>query len=329
MNLKHKCAAEFLKALCRAKIFRQRTPFFVSWALTCRCNSRCVYCDMPSQAGRELDLFQINKIIEALAKRGCRFLSFTGGEPLLREDIGKIIDFAHHRELCTKLNTNGILFVQKVNELKNLSALVLSFDGPEPIHDSLRGVGSYSKLLQALDAAKKNNIPVSFYTVLSETNLDHIKDILAIARQMQTRIMFQPATRTLYGSTHLNPVAPSLQKYGAALGCLLEEKKKKHSVILNSMGGLIRLSQWPAPVEVQCANGLLGCRIEPDGRVRLCSLATKVQTSPGTPSDDFEKSFDTLPLGVKCRDCWCAPQIELNRMVKLEWDAIVNALNLF
>lgn len=329
MNPNLKYAAEFLKAFWRAKIFHRRIPLFVSWALTYRCNSHCKYCDMPSRVGHELDFSQITKIIEILARRGSRFLSLTGGEPLLREDIGKIVDFGRQRGFCVKLNSNGILFSQKVNELKNLSALALSFDGPESVHDSMRGAGSYSKLMQAVDAAKTNNIPISFYTVLSEVNIDYLKDILTLARQAKIGIMFQPATQTLYGSARLNPVATPVEKYQAALSYLLTEKKKKHSFILNSEGGLAVLSRWPAPVEIQCVNGLLGCRIEPDGQVRLCSLTTRIQTEAGTPTGDFEKSFDALLLGIKCRDCWCAPQIELNRMVALKWDAIINALGLF
>jgi len=329
MNPNLRYAAGFLKALFQAKFFRQRTPFFASWALTYRCNSRCKYCDMPSRVGSELDFSHVSKMIKALAGRGCRFLSLTGGEPLLRDDIGKVIDFARQNEICVKLNSNGILFAQKVDELRNLSALVLSFDGPEPVHDSLRGAGSYAGLMQAVEAAKKEHIPVSFCTVLSEINLNYLKDILATARQMRVRIMFQPATRTLYGSTRPNPVAASPKKYQAALSYLLAEKRKKDSFILNSIGGLTLLSQWPAPLEVQCVNGLLGCRIEPDGEVRLCSLTARIQTALETKDDDFEKAFDSLLLGLKCRDCWCASQIELKRMSMFKWDAIANALNLF
>ncbi|MEI7751073.1 MAG: radical SAM protein [Candidatus Omnitrophota bacterium] len=324
-NLKY--AIEFIKALCKAKMFRRRTPFFVSWALTYRCNNRCPYCDMPSRAAKELDFIQISRIIEVLAKRGARFLSLTGGEPLLREDIGRIVDFARSRNLCVKLNTNGSLFAQKANELKNLSALMLSFDGPKHVHDSLRGAGSYKQVMEAVDAARKQSQPVSFYTVLSEANLDFIRDILSTAASLRIKVLFQPATENRYGGTRPNPVSATVEKYKAALDFLYKEKKKGNPSILNSLGGLKLLARWPSPVEISCVNGLLGCRIEPDGEARLCSLTDRVQAEPGNFGNDFEKSFDSLLLGMKCHDCWCAAQVELNRMAAFKWDAITNALN--
>lgn len=94
MNAKLKNAASVLSAICQARILHRRIPLVVSWTVTYRCNSRCRYCDLPNRAGDELELPQIYSIIEILARRGCRFFSLTGGEPLLRQDIGMIVDFA-------------------------------------------------------------------------------------------------------------------------------------------------------------------------------------------------------------------------------------------
>jgi MoaA/NifB/PqqE/SkfB family radical SAM enzyme len=284
---------------------------------------------MPSRTVQELDFSQAKRLIETLSSKGARFLSLTGGEPLLREDIGKIVDAAHSRSMRVKINSNGLLFPQKADELKNLSALVLSYDGPEQAHDHLRGAGSHRQVMRAVEAAHLRNIPVSFCTVLSEANIDRIEDILTVTENMKVRVMFQPATQTLYGGHRPNPVASSIEKYKKALFYLQEEKKKGNPFILNSPGGLKWLARWPEPTEIRCANGLLGCRIEPDGEVRLCSLTDRVQSKTSNLRNDFERSFESLLLDVKCRDCWCAGQIEMNQMTRLKPDAIMNAFHVF
>lgn len=323
------CGLAFLGALIKAKLFRKRTPFFISWALTYRCNSRCSYCGMPSRKTRELNCVQVTRLLETLSKKGARFLSLTGGEPLLRDDIGSIVDFARARGMCVKLNSNGMLFTKKADELKNLSTLILSYDGPPQVHDHLRGAGSHDGVMRAVEAARQRNIPVSFYTVISSANLPFIKDVLKKAADLNVGIMFQPATQNLYGGKDANPVAAHAEKYKRALDYLCEEKKKGHPFILNSFGGLKHIARWPEPTETLCANGLLGCRIEPDGEVRLCSLTNALQAKKNYSQNNFEKSFKALLLNVRCQGCWCSGQIEMNRLSALRPDAVLNALKLF
>ena len=95
-------------------------PLFVNFECTYRCNMQCSFCniwkkdDLKNEATtQELE----NKLIECW-DLGCSIIGVTGGEPLLREDIGKLLKFSSRKlGLITGLVTNGILLDKKINEI--------------------------------------------------------------------------------------------------------------------------------------------------------------------------------------------------------------------
>ena len=81
--------------LLKARLLRRRFPFAVAWHLTYRCNYNCKYCGIPSRAcpREELTTGEVLSTIDGLKKLGTKRIHFCGGECLLREDLGKIIDY--------------------------------------------------------------------------------------------------------------------------------------------------------------------------------------------------------------------------------------------
>lgn len=77
--------------------------------VTLRCNYNCKFCYQHQNYVDELKLNDIETIICTLKREGCTNLMISGGEPLLRTDIDKIISYAHKNGLYTKLATNGTL----------------------------------------------------------------------------------------------------------------------------------------------------------------------------------------------------------------------------
>ena len=77
-------------------VVKKRIPLSVYLNLTYRCPNHCVYCNYPNfnaRKDKELSTRRILKLIDEMAEAGCRKLHLTGGEPLIREDLGEII---HH-----------------------------------------------------------------------------------------------------------------------------------------------------------------------------------------------------------------------------------------
>jgi MoaA/NifB/PqqE/SkfB family radical SAM enzyme len=312
-------------AFLGAKLLGRRTPLLVAWAVTGACNRRCSYCRRWKPAGDELSTLQIAGVVDALARRGCASISLTGGEPLTRKDIGEIIDLIHARGIKTKLNSNGALVPGRIGELRTLDTLCLSLDGPEPVHDAIRGRGSFGEVLAAARAARERGIHLTFTSVISSANPEAQGFVLDTARGLGASVLFQPATPRLRGDPAGNPLTPPADVLARAVAFLVERKRGGERAVGNSFAGLRHLAAFPEPRMLRCASGFLSCRIDPGGEVRHCGQAREGFASRGCLEVGFDAAFDNLQP-MTCGDCWCAGRVELNLAFGLSPSAIANQL---
>lgn len=75
--------------------FNKRTPLSVHFSLTNRCPLKCSYCGFFKRYREELNTQEVIRIIDQLAEAGNTRLHITGGEPMLRNDIGEIINYIY------------------------------------------------------------------------------------------------------------------------------------------------------------------------------------------------------------------------------------------
>lgn len=325
MNLKDKTVA--VKSLIQAKLYKKRTPLIVTWSITTRCDCRCKYCNIWNVTSEELETRQIFSIIEELSKLGIRRIQFTGGEALLREDIGQIIDFCKERGIDTGVNSNGSLVHKKIDVLTKLNLLCLSLDGRQATHDYLRGDGSYSSVMKAVKIARDNNIKVRFTTVLSKTNLGDVDFVLEKGREFDAPVIFQPATTHLLGSNEPNPLAPPAEDYKQIIRNL-QIMKRRNKYVNNSMAGLRHLYNWPQGTEINCLKGLVACRIESNGDVYICARKREKMKPINCANKNFREAFYNLPLSFSCNSCWCAGNVEVNCLLALKMSTVLNAIKL-
>ena len=94
-------------------------------------------------------------IIDKLYLLGLARINFTGGEPLIRKEIGEWIDYAKTKNIKVAMNSNGHFVPDCIDRIKNLELLNLSLEGPECIHDTIRQKGSYQKVIEAAEKEGK------------------------------------------------------------------------------------------------------------------------------------------------------------------------------
>lgn len=321
-----KDTAFLIKSLFQAKAYRKKTPLVVSWAITARCNLRCKHCNAWNLKGEELETAQIIHVIEELSRMGTRKIQLTGGEPLLRDDIGQILDFCRKKGINTSINSNGMLVAKRIDALSNLGLLCLSLDGPQPIHDLLRGEGSYDGVIRAAHIARDKHMRLRFVTVLSRSNLGSIDFILEKAKEFNASVFFQPATVHILMSGEDNPFAAAPEEYKKAILELLT-KKKKNKLIANSAAGLKHLYHWPEKTKMRCLKGLVSCRIESNGDVYICPRTKNKMKPVNCIRNGFKEAFNNLPV-IFCDSCWCAANVEINCLLALKVDTMLNAVKL-
>ncbi len=326
MNFKNKIilGANFLKSIiCKANI-----PIVVSWAITDRCNMRCKYCSVWKKgASHELSTEQILKTIKLLSGKGTKIFKFTGGEPMLREDIATIINFSHKLGLYTSVSTNGFLFADKIKKIEKLDSVSISLDGPQEIQDSIRGKDAYRLAIAALDIAKRENISASLSTVLSSLNLNSLDYVFGIAHKYNAKVFFQPASRTILFGSEPNPLTPDTYKYKEVISYLVKSKSK-NKLIGNSLSGLKHLYHWPQKRTIHCGAGKAIFHLDAQANIDPCSRFTLKGKRLNVIEHGFENCSRQLSYPLGCDECWCYSLIELNFILQLNPSAIINILNL-
>lgn len=312
--------------LIKVKILKKRAPIIVSWILTYRCNRRCKYCDSWDIKSEELDTKEIFSLIRQMAQMGTQRLHLSGGEPLLKEDIGEIIAFCKKNKLSVDMNSNGALVAKKMEELNGLDLLSLSLDGYESIHDSIRGKGSYKEVNDAIEASKQRKLNLRLITVLSKVNLSAVDFILKRAAELKTPVIFQPARLRALTGRGVNPICPLPADYKKVIADLIIEKKK-NNYIGNSIAGLNYLYNWPEPAKINCVNSFIACRLQPNGDMYGCGNLDIKDRAPNCVEVGFKQAFESL-IPISCEECWCASWVELNNLFFLNMDTLSNIIKL-
>lgn len=165
-------------------------------SITNRCNLRCRMCDIPGVKSGELSTDQWKAVINDASRLGAQTIVFSGGEPLLREDIFELIYFAKKNKLNACLTSNGCLIDGQVASrlaASGVNVVNISIEGGKETHDHLRGEGSFEKAISGLDNLRKQGIESTVASTVSRYNYEELPYILEVAKNYgATTVRLQP-----------------------------------------------------------------------------------------------------------------------------------------
>lgn len=146
---------------------KEHFPWSGHFELTYRCNLNCIhcYCKGSEDKSRELDTKEIKNIIDIIYKEGCLFLTFSGGEPLVREDFLEIYSYAKEKGFITTIFTNAALFTKKIIDYLKKSPphrIEITLNGiTKETYESITQVrGSFFKVTENIKALAKGKLPL-------------------------------------------------------------------------------------------------------------------------------------------------------------------------
>jgi len=165
---------------------RDKKPVIV-WNITRRCNLSCVHCYSQSENRNyqgELTTDQGLALLDDLAQFGVPVVLFSGGEPLLRDDLCILIEHARSLGLRTVISTNGTLIDRAQAEQFaqiGLSYVGVSLDGMRETNDKFRGrQGAFDAALAAIRHCQKAGVKVGLRFTINRRNVADISDIFKL-----------------------------------------------------------------------------------------------------------------------------------------------------
>jgi MoaA/NifB/PqqE/SkfB family radical SAM enzyme len=205
--------------------FRELHPYEVQALLLNACNLKCSYCRCPEIKKLLLTTEQWRDIIRGLARLGTLRIKFQGGEPTLRADFAELCAEAKRAGLLTAVVTNGLRVAEQPALLADLDEVVVSLDAVTPaIHDRLRGQGTHSQVIRAIDLARTGGRKTYVVMVVTQQNLSEIEPMLRFCEERGVRLHAQPVMFGLHYS----------DEHGRSLALTAEQARAMH----------VKLSQW-------------------------------------------------------------------------------------
>ena len=174
--------------------FSKTASPIVVWNVTKKCNLRCAHCyiNAVGEEESEADMGELTTreaigMIEDLAAIKAPMLAFSGGEPLLRNDIYELNVYAMKLGLRTILSTNSTLITREVAKKIKEAGFVyvgVSLDGSEEAHDRFRGArGAFEKSLQGLRYLMEEGVNTGVRFAITNQNYDELPKVLEITRR--------------------------------------------------------------------------------------------------------------------------------------------------
>lgn len=279
-----------------------KTLFSLNLEVTRRCNLRCDFCPYWRQGDKEKPLEDYAPIIRHLNPL---HLTFTGGEPLLRHDLEKVIRNIRVQTTFVYMNliTNGtLLTIDRALSLWNagLNQLSVSLDFPDERHDEYRGRKGLWRHLEGLlpQLAKTEIDNLALNTVIMKENVNDLMEIAQMAKKWGFKVSF--STYNPFKNKNLDHLIPREQLQ--TLERVLEELirwKRLHRNITNSDFYLRNIPRYIREGGISgCLAGRKWVQLCPDGALRRCS-----DTETLGSWQEFRPN--RIPF-THCKECWYA-----------------------
>lgn len=178
-------------------------PKFISFTVTNLCNLRCRMCGQWSEEGyisnrkvnpgSQMRLADWKRLVDEIANYDISFILIRGGEPFLFRGIIELVEYINGKGIFISIDSNGMLLDKYAADIVRIGNMHITFsvDGPEQIHDQVRGSqGSFQRIKKNIallnDLEKKNDsrISKSICFTISQYSYEGLGEMPDVARKL-------------------------------------------------------------------------------------------------------------------------------------------------
>ena len=258
-------------------------PLWLLAEVTYACPLHCVFCYNPvdyTQHGPELTTQEWIKVLRDARAAGSVQCGFSGGEPLVRDDLEELVAEAHKLGFYTNLLTSGIGFTPeraKALKLAGLDHVQLSFqDSTRELNDFLSHTKTFALKQKAAQLIQENGWPMVLNCVIHRLNIDYIDKIIELAVDLGAEYL-ELANSQYYSWAQLNRegLMPSREQLQRAERVTNEYREK--------LGDKLRIffvvPDYYETRPKKCMNGWgnIFLTITPDGSALPCHTAKMIK----------------------------------------------------
>ena len=267
-------------------------PYTLIAELTYRCPLRCPYCSNPPGSaghGNEIDTDTWFRVFQEAEALGVVQLNLTGGEPLLREDLERLIERATRLELYSNLITSGIpLTFERLSRfaalgLNGVQVSVQSSRSTES--DRIAGAPSFQRKLEVMQWVASLGLPLTLNVVLHRDNIGEIAELIALAERVSAdRLELANAQYLGWALKNRMALLPTREQVETARAIAAEARER----LRGAMDVLFVTPDYYSVHPKTCMDGW-GRRfivVNPEGLALPCHLA---HTLPGLRFDNVTK----------------------------------------
>lgn len=271
----------------------------VSWMTTNRCNLRCVHCYQDAEEATDLELTteEAKKMIGEIAKAGFKVMIFSGGEPLMREDIYELVSYAREQGLRPVFGSNGTLITSEVaHKLKEAGACAMGISVDSlsaEKHDKFRGLENAWELTRAgIEACKEAGLPFQLHTTVVDWNRDEVCDITDFAVEIGAMAHYIFFLIPVGRGKFINDTALEVADNERLLRAIMEKSAHVPIDVKPTCAPQFTRVAKQLGVDTRfergCLAGLTYCVIGSEGIVRPCAYMTE------EAGDVREQPFDEI-----------------------------------
>ncbi len=302
---------DILLSMLKSRFFTH-TPFFLAHAMTYGCNSRCLSCTYWKNISRmkeDLSTEEVFKLLDEAYDSGMRGYYMFGGEPLIRRDIGEIVDYAKKKGFVTVMNTNGSLLEQKANELNNLDFAFVSVDYHNGYDDIIRGrSGTFGEVMRGIESMKdQSNTKMAFVTTISKLNFDTILPMAELARKLGLGISYNSIEQSMDFGLTTEETSPNFD-----IGLTPEKLQEFYEILFNMkkqgyplMETQLVLQDFVVGKRWKCHFPKMFVYVTPDKKIYNCDYKFHYDLKNGSFGEYFESDLfrNYVKRSEGCNQC--------------------------
>lgn len=277
-------------------------PYFLGMDVTMRCNCRCDFCNVwRNLSQNEVEKESASQVLmerrlEEAWEMGCRAVCFSGGEPLLYENLGRLVSKASDLGYYIMVISNGIALTKLESWMRRIDSLALSFTVGRETYERTRGLPVYNLVKENIEKSIEYGLKVVLFDTISVETLPHIDETAEFARELGVKLhIFSITEQPRMGFEAVNWTS---QRPGNVYSEMERAKREWGRAIMFWRGGEAWLAGIVQNPGFRCRIAETTVIVKPDASVVLpCSAFPEFKSSSEESLIDFWKG----PHGVFAR----------------------------